>query len=72
LTYAVLQEWPKSWPAWLGRRRLVQSQLFGLQPYDPATLAAAIIILMAMAFPAAYVPAARASRIDPMTALRYE
>jgi predicted permease len=52
--------------------RLVQSQLFGVQPYDPAALGGATILLLAMASAAAYLPARRASRIDPLTALRHD
>lgn len=52
--------------------RLVQSQLFGVQPYDPVALAGATALLLTMAFAAAYFPARRASRIDPLTALRHE
>jgi ABC-type antimicrobial peptide transport system permease subunit len=55
-----------------GVGRLVQSQLFGVQPYDPFALAGATTVLLAMAFAAAYIPARRASRIDPLTALRHE
>jgi predicted permease len=51
---------------------LVRSQLFGVEPYDPLTLAAATLLLLTVAFGAAYLPAARASRIDPTTALRHE
>jgi predicted permease len=51
---------------------LVRSQLFGVEPYDPLTLAAATLVLLTVAFGAAYLPAARASRIDPTTALRHE
>jgi macrolide transport system ATP-binding/permease protein len=50
----------------------VRSQLFGVEPYDPLTLAAATLLLLTVAFGAAYLPAARASRIDPTTALRHE
>jgi putative ABC transport system permease protein len=46
--------------------------LFGLQPNDPLSLAAAGAFLAAIALIASYVPARRASRIDPMIALRYE
>jgi predicted permease len=55
-----------------GAVRLVQSQLFGVQPYDPAALGGATALLLTMAFAAAYLPARRASRIDPLTALRHE
>jgi macrolide transport system ATP-binding/permease protein len=51
---------------------LVRSQLFGVEPYDPPTLIGATVLLLIVAFAAAYVPAARASRIDPTTALRHE
>jgi putative ABC transport system permease protein len=46
--------------------------LFGLQPNDPLSLAAAGAFLATVALIASYVPARRASRIDPMIALRYE
>ena len=52
--------------------QMVRSQLFGVEPYDPLTLIAATLLLLTVAFCAAYLPAARASRIDPTTALRHE
>lgn len=54
----------------LGVGRLMASLLFGVTPLDPATFAATILILATIAFLAGYLPARRASRIDPMSALR--
>jgi predicted permease len=52
--------------------RWVKSLLFGLTPTDPATMAGAALLLLTAALGAAYVPARRASKVDPMTALREE
>ncbi len=52
--------------------RLVSNQLFGLNPSDPATLITAAIILSVVALLAGYLPARKASRVDPLIALRYE
>lgn len=59
-------------PASFGASRLIASELYGLKPDDPGTLLAASFILGAIATIAAYLPARRASRVDPMIALRYE
>jgi putative ABC transport system permease protein len=52
--------------------RLLQSLLFEVRPHDPALLIVALLMLLAAAFFAAWIPARRAARIDPMIALRYE
>lgn len=59
-------------PCALALTRLVASRLFGLQPWDPATMGAATTILIAVAVIAGYVPARKASRLNPVNALRYE
>jgi ABC-type antimicrobial peptide transport system permease subunit len=59
-------------PAAIGLSRFVRSQLFGLEPTDPLTLGLATLTLVAVALAAGYLPANRATRIDPMVALRYE
>jgi len=52
--------------------RLVQSMLYGLKPNDPTSLTASALILLAMALLAAWIPAMRASRVEPMEALRHD
>jgi ABC-type antimicrobial peptide transport system permease subunit len=57
-------------PCALGAGRLIASQLFGLTWRDPGTIALAIAMIFGTTLLAGYVPARRASRIDPMDALR--
>lgn len=57
--------------AWMGSR-LLRSVLFGLSPHDPATIGIAVCAILAVMLAAGALPAIRASRVDPMTALRDE
>jgi ABC-type antimicrobial peptide transport system permease subunit len=52
--------------------RLIASQLFQVSPSDPLLLAAVIAMLLGAGFTACYAPAARAARVDPVQALRFE
>lgn len=52
--------------------RLISSLLFGLTPTDLPTIAIASLLMLAVAALAGYLPARKASRVDPMTALRHE
>jgi ABC-type lipoprotein release transport system permease subunit len=52
--------------------RLINSQLYGVRPQDPLTLALATGLLLLVALNAAYLPANLASRLDPTAALRHE
>jgi putative ABC transport system permease protein len=55
-----------------GATRLLQTMLFGVTPLDPATFAAVSLMFGLVATLASYVPARRATRVDPMVALRNE
>jgi predicted permease len=59
-------------PTAVALERLVSSMLFGVTNLDAVSIAAAVMVLVAVAGVAAYLPARRASLVDPMTALRYE
>ncbi len=54
----------------LALTQLIESQLFGVRPADPATMASVVTLMIAVAAAAAYLPARRAARVDPVAALR--
>ena len=56
----------------VGLTRVMASLLFGVAPTDPATFAAVSTLLVAIALVASWLPARRATRVDPLTALRAE
>jgi predicted permease len=59
-------------PVALASGRWVASMLYGLKPSDPVTLLIAVAILFLVGISAGFLPACRASKVDPMTALRHE
>jgi predicted permease len=56
----------------LALSRLVQTQLYGITPHDPSTIVVAAVALGIVAAVAGYIPARRATRVNPVLALRYE
>jgi putative ABC transport system permease protein len=56
----------------LALSRLLTALLFGVKPYDPLTFVAVALVLAATSMVACWIPAWRATRVDPMLALRYE
>ena len=59
-------------PAAFAAARLIAARLYGIGAHDPLTLAGAALLLLCVAALAGFAPVRRASRIDPMVALRYE
>jgi ABC-type antimicrobial peptide transport system permease subunit len=56
----------------LAGSRLIESELFGIAPTDPFAIGSAVAVLIGVALAASYLPARRASQLDPTQALRYE
>ncbi len=59
-------------PVALALTRVLRSVLYGVTPHDPIAIVAAVVLVLSVAALAAWIPARRAAKVDPMEALRYE
>jgi ABC-type antimicrobial peptide transport system permease subunit len=59
-------------PVWVAAARIISSQLYGVSSHDPLALSASVILLSLVAGIAGFIPAYRAARLDPISAIRYE
>ena len=55
-----------------GLSRLKNSMLYGVKAFEALTVGGALLVMICVALAAAYLPARRATRVDPLVALRYE
>jgi ABC-type antimicrobial peptide transport system permease subunit len=59
-------------PVALALVRVIRAAFYGIEPHDPLTMIGAAMLMVTVAALAAWIPARRAAKVDPMVALRYE